>query len=188
MSAARASFARRMLRWTQSQLVFVDESGINLAMTPTRARAPRGERALDRVPGGTWETYSVIAGLRSSGVIAPMVLPGAMNTEALLAWVRSALAPSLMPGDIVVWDNLRIHKDPEVAATITATGARLEFLPPYSPEFNPIEEAWSKMKSFLRVAKARSFEHLLTALGDALSVISAADCLGWFLHAGYRFW
>ena len=165
--------------------MFVDESGINLAMTPTRARAPRGERVVDRVPGGTWETYSVIAGLRNSGVVAPMMLPGAMNTEALLAWVHSELIPTLMPGDIVIWDNLRIHKDPAVAAALADAGVRLEFLPPYSPEFNPIEEAWSKMKSLLRVAKARTIDQLLAALGDALSAISAADCLGWFLHAGY---
>lgn len=185
MKAARASFARRMLRWMPRQLVFVDECGINLAMTPTRARAPRGERAVDRVPGGTWETYSVIAGLRSSGITAPMMIPGAMNTESLLAWVGSELVPTLMPGDIVIWDNLRIHKDPAVAALITAAGARLEFLPPYSPELNPIEEAWSKTKTFLRTAKARTLDHLLNALGDALIAISATDCAGWFLHAGY---
>lgn len=174
-----------MLHWRHSQLVFVDESGINLAMTPTRARAPRGERIVDRVPGGTWETYSVIAGLRCSGVVAPMMLPGAMNTEALLTWVHRVLVPTLLPGDIVIWDNLRIHKDPAVAAAITHAGARLEFLPPYSPEFNPIEEAWSKMKALVRVAKARTTDHLLAALGEALSAISAGDCLGWFLHAGY---
>lgn len=159
-----------------------------MALTPARARAPRGERVVDRVPGGAWETYSVIAGLRSSGVIAPMMLRGAMNTDALLAWVRTALVPNLKPGDIVVWDNLRIHRDPEVLGAITATGARLEFLPPYSPEFNPIEEAWSKVKSLLRVAKARAFDDLLTALCDALRSISTADCLGWFCHAGYANW
>lgn len=185
MIAARESFSRRMLRWAFGRLIFVDESGINLAQTPAYARAPRGERAVDHVPGGRWQTYSVIAGLRSSGVIAPMMLPGAMNADSMLAWTRTVLAPELRPRDIVVWDNLSIHKDPDVAAAIKATGARLEFLPPYSPELNPIEEAWSKMKALLRVAKARSFEALLEDLGAALEAISPADCRGWFKHAGY---
>jgi transposase len=174
-----------MRRWTPRQLVFVDESGINFALTPTRARAPRGERALDDVPGGHWETYSVVAALRSTGIVAPMMLSGAMNTASLLVWVQEVLAPSLNRGDIVVWDNLRIHKDPEVCTAITSRGARLEFLPPYSPELNPIEEAWSKMKSFLRLAKARTFDALLQALGEALETISPADSAGWFKHAGY---
>jgi transposase len=174
-----------MLRWALGRLVFVDESGINLAQTPAYARAPRGERAIDYVPGGRWETYSVIAGLRSTGIVAPMMLPGAMNADWMLTWTQNVLAPHLRPGDIVVWDNLGIHKDPDVVAAIRATGARLEFLPPYSPELNPIEEAWSKMKTLLRVAKARTFEALLEDLGAALEAISPADCLGWFKHAGY---
>lgn len=174
-----------MIGWRLSRLVFVDESGINLALTPTRARAPRGERVVDDVPQGRWETYSVIAGLRCSGVVAPMMLPGAMNAESLLAWVQTELAPTLRPGDIVIWDNLSIHKDPEVVAAIHTTGARVEFLPPYSPEFNPIEEAWSKVKSFLRVAKARTVDVLVDALGAAFTAITASDCLGWFAHAGY---
>ena len=95
------------------------------------------------------------------------------------------MAPELQPGDIVIWDNLSIHKDPDVVAAIKATGARLEFLPPYSPELNPIEEAWSKVKTFLRVVKARTFDTLVDGLGEALRAVSPTDCLGWFEHAGY---
>ena len=108
-----------------------------------------------------------------------------MNTAALLTWVEVVLAPTLQRGDIVVWDNLRIHSDPEVVSAIRARGARLEFTPPYSPEFNPIEEAWSKMKAIMRAAKARTVGELLEFLGDALRAISPADCRGWFKHAGY---
>jgi transposase len=174
-----------MRRWQLSRLVFIDESGINLAHTPAHARAPRGERVVDYVPGGRWETCSVIAGLRSTGIIAPMMIRGAMNTAALLVWVQDVLAPELRTGDIVVWDNLAIHKDPEVTTAIRAAGARLEFLPAYSPELNPIEEGWSKMKALLRAAKARSFGALIECLGDALEAISPSDSLGWFKHAGY---
>lgn len=174
-----------MLRWGFRRLVFVDESGINLAQTPAYGRALRGDRVVDHVPGGRWETYSVIAALRSTGVVAPMMIRGAMNTAAMLFWVQNALAPELQPGDIVIWDNLSIHKDPDVVAAIKATGARLEFLPPYSPELNPIEEAWSKVKTFLRVVKARTFDTLVDGLGEALRAVSPTDCLGWFEHAGY---
>lgn len=182
---ARRSFCRRMQRWCPEQLVFVDESGVNLSMTRATGWAPRGERIVDHVPSKRWETYSVVAGLRQGGVVAPMVLPGAMNGEAMRTWVKEVLAPQLNPGDIVIWDNLGIHDDPEVAATVASRGAKLEFLPPYSPDLNPIEEAWSKMKAFLRVAKARAYDTLITALGDALAAITSADCRGWFAHAGY---
>jgi len=171
--------------WSRDRLIFVDECGVNLSLTRAVAWAPRGERVTDYVPGRRWETYSIIAGLRNDGVIAPMVLPGAMNTEAMRAWARDVLAPHLRPGDIVIWDNLSIHDDPELAKLIRSRGARLEFLPPYSPELNPIEEAWSKLKSTLRVAKARLFDALVQAIDEALHAISPADCLGWFEHAGY---
>lgn len=184
MIIARERFGRRMLRWPFRRLVFVDESGVNLSQTRAQAWAPRGERVVDHIPGRR-ETYSVIAALRSTGIFAPMVLPGAMNTDALLAWVEQVLAPKLRRGDILVWDNVGFHGSPEAAAVVKKRGARIEFLPPYSPELNPIEEAWSKMKSILRVAKARASDALVDALGDALSAISTSDCAGWFNHAGY---
>ena len=174
-----------MADWAASKLVFIDESGINLALTRSEARAPRGERVVDYVPGRRWETFSVIAALRTDGIVAPMLLPGAMNTEALRAWVHQVLAPELRRGDIVIWDNLGIHDDPEVRQMIAACGARLEFLPPYSPDLNPIEQAWSKMKAVLRTAGARVSEALLQALDDALTSITSSDCHGWFRHSGY---
>ena len=165
--------------------MFVDESGVHLALTPAYGRAPRGERVVDDVPSHRWETYSVIAALRCTGIVAPMVLRGAVDTAALRAWVQTTLAPELQAGDIVVWDNLRIHEDPEVAEMIAIRGARLEFLPPYSADLNPIEEAWSKMKSVLRRICARTLDALLSGVGEALEAISPSDCHGWFKHAGY---
>jgi transposase len=183
---ARERFQRRMRRWPADKLVFVDESGVNFAMTRSLAWGPRGERVTDDVPAGRWETYSVIAALRAKGVTAPMVLRGAMDTESMRAWVRTELAPTLRRGDIVVLDNVSFHDDPEIAELIGQRGARLEFLPPYSPDLNPIEEAWAKVKTILRAAQARVFDALLWALDEALSAISSQDCQGWFQHAGYR--
>lgn len=185
MIEARKRFLRRMWWWHNRTLVFIDESGVNLSLTRAEGRAPRGERLIDAVPAGRWENYTVIAGLREDGIIAPMMLPGAMNSECLRIWVRESLAPALKPGDIVVWDNLNIHNDVEIAEMIERRGARLEFLPPYSPDLNPIEKAWSKMKSVLRKLKARTREALVDALGTALRAISKQDCIGWFRHAGY---
>lgn len=126
---ARERFAHRRRRWQRSRLWFVDESGVNHSLTRSEAWAPRGERIVDSVPGRRWETFTVIAALSVGGLHAPMLLPGAMNTEALRVWVRDCLAPLLRPADIVIWDNLGIHEDPEVAALIRALGARLEFFP-----------------------------------------------------------
>jgi len=175
-----------MRRWPADKLVFIDESGVNLALTRRQAWGPRGERVVDDVPVGRWETYSVIAALREEGVTAPMVLRGAMDTESMRAWVRTQLAPTLRRGDIVVLDNISFHDDQEVAELIARRGARLEFLPPYSPDLNPIEEAWGKVKTILRAAKARVLEALIWALDEGLSATSPQDCQGWFQHAGYR--
>lgn len=185
MIAAREFFQKRMQMWPIDNLVFIDESGVNLALTRTQAWGPRGERVVDHVPARTWEMYSVVAGLRKSGIIAPMIIRGAMDTAAMRAWARDVLAPKLRRGDIVVLDNLGIHDDPEVLEAITRRGARIEFLPPYSPDLNPIEPAWGKMKSMLRAAKARVFETLIWAVDEALSAITPNDCRGWFQHAGY---
>jgi transposase len=181
---ARDRFRRRMRRWSLERLVFIDESGVNLSETRSHGWAPRGERVADDIPAHR-ETYSIIAALRGTGVFAPMLIAGAMNTDAMLAWVEGVLAPKLRQGDIVIWDNVRFHFAPEVLDAIKKVGARVEFLPPYSPDLNPIEEAWSKTKAFLRVAKARAFDVLIDALGAALRDISRSDCIGWFKHAGY---
>lgn len=174
-----------MKHWDVKKLVFIDESGVNLSMTRTRARSPCGERVVDKVPGGRWESYSVIAALRQKGIVAPMLIPGAMNGQSLRTWVKKCLCPRLRRGDIVIWDNLGIHNDSQVLAAIEARGATLEFLPAYSPELNPIEMAWSKVKAGLRAAGARTLDTLLASLGNALRSVTRTDCRGWFSHAGY---
>jgi len=179
-------FRTRRLWWSGERLVFIDESGINLALTRPCGRAPRGERLYDSVPDGRWQNYTMIAGLRLDGLVAPMVLPGAMNAMALRAWVAQSLAPELRDGDIIVWDNLSVHDDAEVRRCIEATGARLEFLPPYSPDFNPIEAAWSKVKQALRAAAARKWRALVYAVGNAMQAVTPENCRAWFRHCGYR--
>jgi len=178
-------FCQRRQRWRSKRLWFVDESGVNLALTRTSGWAPRGERLVDHVPGRRWETFTLIAALSLDGVHAPLLLPGAMNTEAMRVWTRECLAPLLQRGDVVVWDNLGIHDDFEVRLAVEGAGARLEFLPPYSPDFNPIEQAWSKTKANLRRLGARTWRRLVSAVGDALHAITPTDSAGWFRHCGY---
>jgi transposase len=183
--AARERFEHRRRRWRRSRLWFVDESGVNLSLARQEAWAPRGKRIVDYVPGRRWETYSVIAALNVNGVHAPLLLPGAMNTDAMREWTRNHLAPLLKPGDIVIWDNLGIHQDAEVSMYIRGSGARLEFLPAYSPDLNPIENAWSKAKARLRASAARTWDTLVQSVGAALQAITPTDSLNWFCHCGY---
>lgn len=166
-------------------MIFVDESGVNLSMTRSVAWAKVGERALDDVPGDRWSNYSVIAGLRASGIVAPMIVPGAIDGQAMLQWVSRCLAPELNPGDVVIWDNLSVHGDARLRGPIEGRGAGLVFLPPYSPDLNPIEQAWSKTKSILRKLRPRRWKRLLSALSMALKAITGTDAIGWFKHAGY---
>lgn len=182
---SRRRYEEDMVAWDTKRLVFVDESGVNLAMTRANARAPSGERVIDHVPGGRWSNYSVIAGLRSDGIIAPMLLPGAMNATSLRTWVVEVLCPSLRRDDIVIWDNLSIHTDPIAACAIAERGAWLHFLPAYSPDLNPIEKAWAKMKSILRSLRPRKWRRLVTAVQRALLAIDDNDAQGWFSHCGY---
>lgn len=175
-----------MRRWRPERLVFIDETGVNVALARAEGRAPRGQRLVDHVPTCRWESYTLIAGLRCEGVLAPMIFPGALNTEALRAWATRFLAPELQPGAIVIWDNLGVHDDVEVRRAIRARGARLRFLPPYSPDLNPIEHAWSKAKRIFRAIRASTFDALVDAAAEALHAISPSDCRGWFKHDGYR--
>jgi transposase len=163
----------------------VDETGVNLSLTRAEGWAPRGERLVDHVPGRRWESYSLIAALSSVGVHAPMLLPGAVDAAAFRVWVRDCLAPHLQRGDIVVWDNLAVHADAQAREHVEARGARVEFLPPYSPDFNPIEPSWSKVKSVLRGLAARTWDALVGSAGKALQAITSSDCEGWFGHCGY---
>lgn len=166
------------------RLVFVDETGASTKMARLRGRALRGERCRASVPHGHWKTTTFVGGLRLSGMTAPMVLDGPMNGIAFRAWIEQGLAPTLRPGDIVVMDNLPSHKVTGVRELVEATGATLRYLPPYSPDFNPIEQAFSKLKALLRKAAIRSIEALWNAIGRIVNAFPAEECRNYFAHSG----
>lgn len=155
-------------------------------MARLRGRSPRGERCRAAVPHGHWKTTTLVAGLRLDGLTAPMVIDGAMNGEAFAAYAETFLAPALGPGDIVVMDNLPAHKVSGARAAIERAGARLLFLPPYSPDFNPIEQAFAKIKALLRKAAARTLPALEAAIASALDALTPDDCVNFFTNAGYE--
>lgn len=169
----------------RSRFKFVDESGVNLALTRLFGRAPRGERVCDSVPKNYGENVTMLGALSVSGVEALMTVSGATDGEVFLAFVREVLSPTLTPGDVVVWDNLGAHRSQAVRAAVEAKGARLMFLPPYSPDMNPIERCWSKIKTALRAAKARTREALEAAIKQALATVTESDARAWFNHCGY---
>ena len=149
-------------------------------------RAPRGQRCRAPIPHGHWKTTTFVGGLRLSGMTAPMTLDGAMHGVAFLAYVDQVLAPTLRPGDIVVMDNLPAHKPAAIRHAIEAAGAELRFLPPYSPDFNPIEYAFSKVKAHLKKTKARTLEALWDAIRHAINAVTSNDCRGFFTATGYE--
>ena len=165
--------------------MFLDEAGSQTSMTRTRGRAARGERVVAKVPCGTWKVVTMIGAIRTSGPFAAASLVGAVDTDAFVTYVREVLAPGLLPGDVVVMDNLSPHKAAAVRQAIEAAEATLLYLPPYSPDFNPIEPMWSKVKNGLRSLAARTVDTLHDAIGDAFRTVTAADCLGFFRHCGY---
>jgi transposase len=169
-----------------AHLVFIDETGASTKMARLRGRAQRGQRCRSPVPHGHWKTTTFTGALRLTGMTAPMVLDGPMNANAFRAYVRHVLAPTLQPGDIVVMDNLPAHKVSDIRALIEATGARLLYLPPYSPDFNPIENAFSKLKAILRKAAARSITELWNTIGSAIDQFTPAECANYFTAAGYE--
>lgn len=148
-------------------------------------RCPRGERLIGRVPLGTWQTQTFVAGLRRDAMTAPLLIPGAMNGQTFLAYVEQCLAPTLKRGDIVVMDNLRTHKVAGVKEALEAVGAELRYLPEYSPDLNPIEMSFSKLKAYLRKAAERTERNLRRRIRTFLSHISAGECANYFAHAGY---
>lgn len=154
-------------------------------MTPQYGRALAGQRLLDTVPGGHWNTTTMISAIRLEGVATAMVTEGATNTLVFTGFLESFLVPALRPGDIVVMDNLSSHKASYVAEAIEAVGAEVWYLPPYSPDFNPIELMWSKVKSHLCRIAARTKQTLITAIGKALNAVTPEDLTGWFTHDGY---
>jgi len=154
-------------------------------MTRLRGRAPRGQRLVMGCPHGRWTTTTMISSVRLDGTSACMTIAGATDTEVFRAYVRDILVPVLRPGDIVVLDNLRAHKSEATLALIAAAGAQTRFLPAYSPDLNPIEMMWSKVKTLLRAAGARSHSALLRAIAHALAAVTADDAKNWFAHCGY---
>ena len=169
------------------KLVFIDESGAKTNMTRLYGRAKHGARAVDSAPGGHWNTTTMIAAITLDGYQAPMVINGATNREVFKVYVEKFLLATLEPGDCVVVDNLSAHKGNEIREMIESVGAELWFLPPYSPDLNPIEKMWSKVKAILRKIKARTEEDLIAAIATALEQVTASDCLGWFKSCGYTY-
>ena len=149
-------------------------------------RSPRGVRLRDYTPCGHWQTHTVVAGLRVDGLMAPAVFDGPIDNATFLAYVEQVLVPTLRAGDVVILDNLATHKQPEVQIAIERAGARLRFLPPYSPDFNPIEMAFAKLKAFLRAARPRTFDQVVELVAIALELFAPDECLNFVRHCGYR--
>ena len=166
-------------------LVFVDESGANRALCPRYGYAPRGQRCFGQAPRNRGTNTSILAAMGPQGLLATMTVEGATNKEVFSTYLDHFLCPALRQGQTVVMDNLAVHKNEEVRAKIEARGCRLWFLPAYSPDFNPIEHAFAKLKNFLRKAKARTQDSLQSAIGAGLDAISAKDACGWFKHCGF---
>lgn len=186
MKAAREAWFEDQPDLDPTRLVFLDETWTSTNMARLRGRSPRGERLRSPVPHGHWKTTTFVAGLRLSGIAAPFVLDGPINRETFQAYVERVLVPELSPGDIVVMDNLGSHKGPAVRTAIEAVGARLLFLPPYSPDFNPIEMAFSKLKALLRKAAERTVEGLWSAIGSLIDTVTPDECANFFTAAGYE--
>ena len=183
--AHRAAFRARLTQRAARDFVIVDATGSNLNLTPRYTRAPRGQRAHGRVPRNTPPNTTVIAAMSLAGMGATMVLDGATDTAAFEVYIRHFLLPTLQPGQVVVLDNLSAHKNPRIRTAIEACGCELWYLPAYSPDVSPIEEAFAKLKMLLRRAAARTKAALLDAIADALARITAADAHGFFTHCGY---
>jgi transposase len=176
----RRAFRKKMATVAPEHLVFVDETGATTAMGRTYGRAPVGERVQATAPG-IWKNVTLISGLRSSGVVAPMALPGATDQQVFETYVERVLVPALRPNDVVVWDNLSAHKSASAIAAIEAVGARVEPLPVYSPDLTPIEEMFSKVKEGLRSIAARSIDKVIGAMRQVLNKVTQHDVFGWFL-------
>ena len=169
------------------KLVFIDESGAKTNMTRLYGRAKAGKRATDDAPSGHWCTTTMISSMRLDGSTACMVVDGATDKVVFRAYVQHILLPTLKPGEIVIMDNLSAHKNQEVKDLIESVGAEIWFLPPYSPDLNPIEKMWSKIKVILRTLKARTEQALIDAIAKALDAVTANDAKGWFESCGYTF-
>jgi transposase len=186
-AARREWIAKRQPRMRREahRLVFVDETGTNTKMTRLRGRCPRGRRLRAKAPFGHWKIQTFIAGLRRCGLTAPFVVDQPMNRRIFDVWVETQLAPTLSKGDVVILDNLPAHKSQAAEDAIRAKGAWLLYLPPYSPDLNPIEMAFSKLKAHLRAKNARTIDELWRAIGDICDLYNPAECANFFKAAGY---
>jgi transposase len=167
------------------KLVFIDESGASTDLQRLRGRSPRGRRCVASGPAGHWKTTTMIGAVRVDGPLTCVTLDGAVDTDSFIVWITQDLCPQLRSGDVVVMDNLPAHKSAAIGKAIEAAGARLIYLPPYSPDFNPIENLWSKVKEALRAAAARTVETLGHAVAAAVASVTTADCRGFFENSGY---
>src|SRR5438067_3220387 len=189
----RADVARARRRWIREQgfldparLVFIDETAVTTNMIRLNGWNPCGERLVSDAPMGHWDTVTFIAGLRQTGIVAPMVIKGAMNGEAFLAYIEQCLVPTLKRRDIVVIDNVSFHKVAGVEEAIRASGAELRYLPQYSPELNPIELVFHPLKASLRKAAERTLKGLERRVGSFIRALAPSECMGYFRHAGYQ--
>lgn len=173
------------MRREPHRLVFIDETAVKTNLTRLRGRAPVGERLHGPAPFGKWRTQTFIAGLTCEALIAPWVIEGAMNGPAFDTYIETQLAPRLDPGTVVILDNLSTHKSPRAARALEARDCWFLFLPPYSPDLNPIEQAFSKLKAHLRRIGARTYEHLIEAIGDICSLYDQSECWNFLKNAGY---
>jgi transposase len=185
VKAAREAWLERQADLAPESLIFIDESGLSTKMARLRGWAPKGQRCRAAVPHGHWKTITFVGGLTLAGVIAPMLIDQPMDGEIFLAWCQQMLAPALRPGDIVVMDNLPAHKVAGIRDAIEARSATLLYLPPYSPDFNPIENAFAKLKAHVRKHAARTIDALEAAAADALRQFKPVECANFFSHAGY---
>ena len=189
----RSDIAEKRKRWRcwqswlkPDRLVFLDETGLKTNMTRLRGRSFKGERLHASAPWGHWNTSTLLAGLRTAGLVAPLILDGPMNGAAFKAYVEQFLAPTLRPGDVVILDNLASHKVDGVRQAIKLRGAFILYLPPYSPDLNPIEMAFSKLKTLIRKAAERTAETLCRRVGQILNEFSPQECFNYIAHAGYH--
>jgi len=185
VAAERAAWKASQPEIDIHRLVFIDETGASTKMARLYGRSPCGQRCVAALPHGHWKTTTFVGALRATGMTAPMVLDGPMDGPAFEAYLTQVLVPTLRPGDIVVMDNLPAHKPAAVSLTIEAAGAQLLYLPPYSPDLNPIEMAFAKLKASLRKAAARSIEALIEAIAAALPALTPQEAMNFFAEAGY---
>lgn len=182
----RANWPRTLESIPVGNLVFLDESSASTSLAKLHGRCLKGERLRDSAPAGHWLTVTMLSAVRIDGPIAPLLVDGAIDGEIFTAWIEQFLLRELRPNDVVIMDNLSTHRVAKVSQLLESAGHRLLYLPPYSPDLNPIENMWSKVKGILRNLEARTFDELIEAVRIAISEITAQNCRGFFEHCGYR--